>query len=77
MRNVYTISIRNFEMIGPSGIFKHRWDDKNKSYFKEIRYEGWTIFVWLTETNVSSCKYCNESSGFINGGEFLDYLIDY
>jgi hypothetical protein len=72
MRNAYRISVGNPEKKGPFGRHRHRLEDNIKTDFKEIGYEGWTVFNWLMDTMVGSCKHGNESSGSINDGDFLD-----
>jgi hypothetical protein len=38
----------------------------------------WIGLIWLRiRTNGGSCEQGNEPSGFMKGGEFLDFLSDY
>ena len=53
---------------------RRRWEDSIKTDLREIRLGVWTGLMWLTATVAGCCKYGNEPSGSVEGGEFIEQL---
>jgi hypothetical protein len=72
MRNSY-ILVGKREGKRPLGRPRRRWENNIKVNLKEIGLEG---MDWIHMAGwgpvASSCELCNEPSGSIKGGQFLD-----
>jgi hypothetical protein len=77
VRNVCKIFIGKLEREVPLGIPGPRWQDNIKMDVKHCS-RMWTgcISVRIVSSG-GSCEHGNETSGYIKGGEFLDYLSDH
>jgi hypothetical protein len=72
---VYRVLVGKPEEKRPPWRPRHRWEDNIKMDLQEVGCGVWIGLRWLKiETCEGTCECCNEPSGFIKCGAFLDCL---
>ena len=71
---MYRVLVGKPEGRGPLGRHRRRWEDNIRMDLQEVGCRGldWIELAQVRDRLTGNCECCNESSGSIKCGEFLD-----